>query len=246
MPLNKKGTAAKDKKAALPPKKTKGKKAEEKPEHSVSENATQERIPHGDDSNINESKGGLDLSSNDSFYDSDTYDEFYHYTLAILDKLQQEFHKDPSDAETPEEMHYINLQLIAETGILEMPGGYKSIKKEMKKMTKHTQNKIRVTLFKILPNTNDTQKNMYNIYICPNLQNSKMEEITKIHYENSKLKLSIMKPSQNLTLKHSKCQISLQFNTISVKPWQTVATKHVKWTHITSTFSIEVVKRWEI
>ena len=154
------------------------------------------------------------MSSNDSFYDSDTYDEFYHYTLAILDKLQQDSHKDPS--ETPEEMHYINLQLMAEAPILEMPGykvykmsGYKSIKKEMKKMTKHTQNKIGVTLSKILPHTNDTQKNMHNIYICPNLQNSKMEEITKIHYESSTLKLSIMKPSQNLTLKHSKCQISL-------------------------------------
>ena len=110
-------------------------------------------------------------------------------------------------------------------------------------MNKLTQNKIGVTLLKILPHTNDTQKNMHNIYICPNLQNSKMEEITKIHYESSTLKLSIMKPSQNLTLKHSKCQISLQFNTISIKPWQTVATKHVKWTHITSTFSIEVVKR---
>ena len=67
------------------------------------------------------------------------------------------------------------------------------MEKEMKKMTKHTQNKIRVAIFKILPNTNDTQKNMYNIYICSNLQNSKMEEITKIHYENSKLKQSIMK-----------------------------------------------------
>ena len=52
MPPKRKRTAAKDKKIASPLRKNKGKKTEEKPEHSLCENATQDKSIHGDDSNI--------------------------------------------------------------------------------------------------------------------------------------------------------------------------------------------------
>ena len=52
MPPKRKRTAAKNKKTASPLKKNKGMKTEETPEHSLSENATQDKSLHGGDSNI--------------------------------------------------------------------------------------------------------------------------------------------------------------------------------------------------
>ena len=141
MPPKRKTAAAKANKATPPAKKTKGRNTEETPEHSESENAAQDKSPHGDDSNFEESEEDSDSSFDDSFYDSlcdpDTYDEFYAHSLEIFEQNCEEY---PPDAQIPEELCYLNLQMMTESGVLEMEE-YADLKEEWIQINKERKDK---------------------------------------------------------------------------------------------------------